>query len=175
MKWVLALAIIVAPETARAEVVGSNNNGFEVRQSVSIVVPKEAALDAFARISEWWNPEHTYSGKSSNLTLSPTPGGCLCERLPNGGGIEHLHVVYVDPGDRLVMTGSLGPLLYEATTGVMDIKAERTAGGARVTLDYRVAGFASGGAEKLAPMVDRMLADQMTRFRKFAAAIPRTR
>ncbi|MEO8547074.1 MAG: ATPase [Sphingomicrobium sp.] len=175
MKWAVALAMIVTPGLAHAEVVGSSNNGFEVRQIVLIVIPKAAAFDAFAQISEWWNPEHTYSGKSSNMTLSLTPGGCLCERLANGGGIEHLHVTYVEPGERLVMTGSLGPLLYEATTGVMDIKAERIAGGSRLTLDYRVAGFANGGADKLAPVVDRVLGDQMARFRKFAAAMPKTR
>lgn len=175
MKWLLAVAMVAAPAAADAEVVGSNNNGFEVRQVVSIVVPQAAAFDAFARVSEWWDPEHTYSGKSSNLTLTLMPGGCLCERLANGGGVEHLQVVYVAPGERLVMTGSLGPLLYEATAGVMDIKAERIAGGARLTLDYRVAGFANGGADKLAPMVDRMLGSQMVRFRKFAAAIPRSR
>jgi uncharacterized protein YndB with AHSA1/START domain len=174
MKWLLALAVIVAPATAHAEVVSANNNGFEVRHSVAIVAPPGAAFDAFARISEWWNAEHTYSGKSSNLTLSLNPGGCLCERFPDGGGIEHLHVTYVEPGERVVMTGSLGPLLYQATAGVMDIKVERIAGGSRLTLDYRVAGFANGGADKLAPMVDQMLGDQMVRYRKFAAAIPQT-
>ena len=175
MKWLLALAMVAAPATANAEVVSASNNGFEVRHSVAIVVPQPAAFDAFARIAEWWNPEHTYSGKSSNMTLSLEPGGCLCERFPNGGGIEHLHVTFVEPGEHLVLTGSLGPLLYLATAGVMDIKVERIAGGARLTLDYKVAGFANGGADRLAPMVDQMLGDQMARYRRFAAAVPRTR
>ena len=175
MKWAMAFVMMLAPAMARAEVVSASSNGFEIRHSVTIVIPQPAALDAFTRISEWWNAEHTYSGKSSNLTLSLEPGGCFCEALPNGGGIEHMHVTYVDPGQELVMTGALGPLLYEAAAGVMDIKIERIAGGSRLTLDYKVAGFANGGADNLAPVVDRVLGDQMARFRKFAASMPRTR
>ena len=56
-----------------------------------------------------------------------------------------MRVAYVVPGERMVLTGALGPLLYEATTGVMDVKVERIAGGSRVTLNYRAAGFANGG------------------------------
>ncbi|MEO7365744.1 MAG: ATPase [Sphingomicrobium sp.] len=175
MKWLVALAMIVAPAAARAEVVAASSNGFEVRHSVAIVIPQPATFDAFTQVSQWWNAEHTYSGKSSNLSLSLNPGGCFCESLPGGGGIEHLHVAYVEPGKRLVLTGALGPLLFEAAAGVMDITVERIAGGSRLTLDYKVAGFANGGADKFAPAVDRMLGDQIARFRKYAAAMPKSR
>ena len=56
----------------------------------------------------------------------------------------------------------------------MDVQFERIAGGAKVTMDYKAAGFAEGGAEKLAPLVDSVLAEQMNRYRKFAASQPRT-
>jgi len=36
-----------------------------------------------------------------------------------------------------------------------------------------VAGFANGGAEKLAPLVDQVLAEQMKRFRVYAASAPK--
>jgi uncharacterized protein YndB with AHSA1/START domain len=175
MKWLLALAMVTAPATARAEVVSAGSHGFEVRHAVQVVIPQPAAFDAFAQLPAWWNKEHTYSGDSANLSLSLTPGGCFCERLPNGGGIEHMRVAYVVPGEQVVLTGSLGPLLYQATSGVMDVKVERIAGGSRLTLVYRVAGFAAGGAETLAPLVDQVLGDQVARYRKFAAALPKTR
>ena len=175
MKWLLALVMIVAPGAARSEVVSASAHGFEIQHSVQIVIPQPAAFDAFTQISQWWNKEHTYSGDSSNVSLSPSPGGCFCERLPSGGGIEHMRVAYVEPGERLVLTGPLGPLLFEATTGVMDVKVERIAGGSRLVMNYRAAGFANGGAEKMAPLVDQVLGDQMARYRKFAAALPRTR
>jgi uncharacterized protein YndB with AHSA1/START domain len=175
MKWLVALATLLAPAAAHAELVSASPNGFEVRHSVAIVIPQPLAFDAFTQVSQWWNAEHTYSGKSANLTLSLNAGGCFCETLPNGGGVEHMHVAYVDPGNRLVMTGALGPLLFQGVTGVMDIKVERIAGGSRLTLDYKVAGFANGGADKLAPLVDQVLGDQIARFRKYAATMPRSR
>jgi hypothetical protein len=176
MKWILAAGLLLAPTAANAEVVSSNANGFHIRETVQIVVPTAVAYDAFANPSGWWNKAHTYSGDSKNLSLALSPGGCFCERIPEtGGGIEHLRVAYVEPGKRIVMTGSLGPLLYQATSGVMDVQVERIAGGSKVTLDYRVAGFAEGGAQKLAPLVDGVLAEQMRRYRAFARAQPKAR
>jgi len=165
--WLLGLsALLAAP--ASAEVVSAGANGFHLRHAVQMVVPPDAAFRAFGNVSSWWDKAHTYSGDSGNLALALQPGACFCERLPAGGGIEHMRVAYVDPGKRAVLTGSLGPLLFEATTGVMDARFERVAGGTRVTLDYRVAGFASGGAEKMAPLVDGVLAQQFNRYRQFA-------
>jgi hypothetical protein len=50
----------------------------------------------------------------------------------------------------------------------MDVQFDRIAGGTRVTMDYRVAGFANGGADKMAPLVDGVLAEQFKRYREFA-------
>jgi len=172
MKWVIALGpvlgLVFAGSPARAEVVSAGPNGFHVRHSVQMVVPQQAAYAAFGQVGSWWNAEHTYSGKTANLSMALTAGGCFCERLDNGGGIEHMRVSFVDPGKRIVLLGSLGPLLYEATSGVMDLTFERIAGGSKVTMDYKVSGFAEGGAEKLAPIVDAVLADQFKRYREYA-------
>jgi hypothetical protein len=51
----------------------------------------------------------------------------------------------------------------------MDVKFERIAGGTHVTMNYRAAGFAKGGADKMAAVVDSVLGDQMKRYRVFAA------
>ncbi len=175
MKWQLALATLGIPAMAQAEVVSANPNGFEVRHSVQTVIPQPAAFDAFGQVSQWWSKEHSYSGDPANMSLSLHPGGCFCERLPTGGGVEHMRVAYVVPGERVVLTGSLGPLLYEATAGVMDVRVERIAGGSRLTLNYRAAGFANGGADRMAPLGDQVLGEQMARYRKYAAAMPQTR
>ncbi len=159
---------------AEAEVVSASPNGFELRQSVSLVVKPQIAFSAFANLPAWWNPKHSYSGKAQNLSLVLIPGGCFCERFPEGGGIEHMRVTFVDPGKRILMTGALGPLLYEATSGVMDVQIKSMAGGSQLTLDYRASGFFNGGADKLAPVVDKVLADQMKRYRAYARARPRT-
>jgi hypothetical protein len=164
----IVLSMIATP--ASAEVVSAASNGFHVRQTAQMVVAPAEAYSAFGRVGSWWNAEHSYSGKAANLSMALSAGGCFCERLDGGGGIEHLRVSYVDPGKRVVLTGSLGPLLYEATAGVMDVQFERIAGGTRVTMDYRVAGFANGGADKMAPLVESVLADQFKRYREFARA-----
>ena len=173
MKYFAAIALLAASPAA-AEIVSASPNGFEVRETVNLVVPPQMAWSSFGDIAAWWDPEHTYSGKSQNLSLGLSPGGCFCERFPKGGGIEHLRVTYVDPGKRVILTGALGPLLYEATSGVMDVQIKSTAAGSQLTLDYRASGFANGGAEKLAPAVDQVLAAQMKRLRAFATARPRT-
>lgn len=174
MKYLLALGLLAASAPAAADVVSASPNGFEIRHTVNLVVKPEVAFQAFGNVAAWWNPEHSYSGSSANLSLTLTPGGCFCERFAKGGGIEHMHVTFVDPGKQVVMTGALGPLLYEATAGVLDVQVKSTGSGSQLTLDYRAAGFYKGGADKLAPIVDQVLADQLKRYRTYATARPRT-
>lgn len=175
MKVILLLLLAGCAAPAAAEVVAASPNGFEVRETVQLVVPPNVAYESFANLPDWWDPEHTYSGDSANLSLALQPGGCFCERFPKtGGGIEHLRVTYVDPGKHVILTGALGPLLYEATTGVMDIQVKGVAGGSVITLDYKVAGFANGGAAKFAAAVDAVLADQVRRYRSYATSRPKT-
>lgn len=174
MKY-LAVATLLLGSPAAAEVVSASTNGFEVRETVSLVVSPAAAYKAFSNLPAWWDPQHTYSGAAENLRLSVTPGGCLCERMPkSGGGVEHLRVTYVEPGKRILFTGALGPLLFEAVAGVMDVQIKPTGGGSVLILDYRAAGFAKGGADKLAAAVDDVLAAQMKRYRAYATAQPKT-
>ena len=175
MRALLFSALLVVSSPAAAEVVSASANGFEVRHTVNLVTKPDVAFASFANVSGWWDGEHTYSGDAKNLSLDLRPGGCFCEKIPkSGGGVEHLRVAYVDPGKRVVLTGALGPLLYEAVAGVMDVQVKSTAAGSQLTLDYRASGFANGGAEKLAPLVDQVLGEQMKRLRAFATSRPRT-
>ena len=162
-RFALILPLLMA-SPAGAEVVTASPNGFEIRHTVNVTTPPAAAFAAFQKVDTWWSGEHTYSGKAANLSLSMAPGGCWCEQLPGGGGIQHMQVIYVDPGKRVVMTGSLGPLLYLATAGVMDVQFKPVAQGSQVVLNYRAAGFFNGGADKLAPVVDGVIAEQVKRF-----------
>ena len=173
MRLVLLGLLMATASPAAAEVLSSGPNGFEVQETVNLVAPQATAYAAFGQLGQWWNKEHTYSGDANRMSLQLRPGGCFCEPLDGGGGIEHMRVTYVQPGERVVLTGSLGPLLYEATSGVMDVKVERIAGGSRVTMNYRAAGFAKGGAAAMAPLVDQVLGDQLKRYRVFAAGAPK--
>lgn len=165
MRLVFLSVALLASVPTSAAVIQSGPNGFVVRHSVNLVVPPDQAFAAIGELSRWWDKDHTYSGDSANLSMSLRAGGCFCERLEKGGGIEHMRVTLVQPGERVVMTGALGPLLYEGVSGVMDLKVEKIAGGAKVTMDYRAAGFANGNAATLAPLVDKVLAEQIRRYR----------
>lgn len=169
MRSFLLAGLLAASTPAAAEVVSANSNGFEVNNAVNLVIPVSQAYAAFSRLGTWWNDEHTYSGKAANIQLTLRPGGCFCESIPTGGGVEHMRVSVVQPNERIVMSGALGPVLFEAASGVMDVKFERIAGGSRVTMNYRAAGFAKGDADKMAPIVDQVLAEQLKRYRTYAA------
>ena len=169
----LAAVLLGAASTARAEVVSAGPNGFEIRHSLQLTVPPATVYAAFGQIGGWWSKGHTYSGNSANLRLALTPGGCFCERFPDGGGIEHMRVTFVEPGKHVVLTGALGPLLFEAVTGVMDVQVERIAGGARFNLIYRAAGFAKSNGATLAPLVDQVIGEQVKRFRAFTVTRPK--
>ena len=162
----IAALALAAP--ANAVVVGADSHGFELRHTLDLPVAPAQAIAAFGQIGSWWSKDHTYSGDAARLTLQLRPGGCWCEQLDGGGGIEHMRVAYVQPGERVVMTGGLGPLLYEGTSGVMDVQAKKTPAGSQLMINYRVAGFARGNGMDMALLVDGVLRTQVERLRAFA-------
>ena len=164
MRASMFLIGLFSSSPALAEVTHSAPNGFEIRHVAEVSGTPAEAMARFGQVARWWNPEHSYSGKAENLRLGLKPGDCFCETLPGGGGIEHLRVTYLEPGKRLTLTGGLGPLLFQATAGVMDVQFAASGSGARVTVTYSAAGFAKGGADKIAPAVDQVLGEQMRRF-----------
>jgi uncharacterized protein YndB with AHSA1/START domain len=144
-------------------------NGFLVKFDVSVNVAAAKVYDVLvAQVGSWWNPEHTYSHDAKNLSIDPRPGGCFCEKLPNGGGVEHLRVVYVAPREVLRLSGGLGPLQGSGVAGSMTWKLTGDGDHTRVQLSYSVGGFIVGGFDKIAPAVESMLNEQLNRFKLFA-------
>jgi len=162
--WLLALALTVSTP-AGAAVIGADSHGFELRHTLDLPLPPAQAIAAFGQVGSWWSKDHTYSGDSARLSLQLRPGGCWCERLDGGGGVEHMRVAYYQPGERIVLTGGLGPLLFEGTSGVMDVRATKTTTGSQLVINYRVAGFARGNGTEMALAVDQVLRMQIERLR----------
>lgn len=143
-------------------------NGFLVKFDVSINAPATKVYDALiAQVGSWWNPEHTYSHDAKNLSIDPRPEGCFCEKLPNGGGIEHLRVVYIAPPQVVRFSGALGPLQASGVAGSMTWKLTGGPDNTRLDLSYSVGGFIQGGFEKMAPAVEAMLREQFDRLKLF--------
>jgi len=169
MRYLVIPLMLICAAPAGAVVVGADSHGFELRHSIELPVQPAQALSAFGQVGSWWSKGHTYSGNASRLSLDLRSGGCWCERLDGGGGVEHMRVALYKPGERIVLTGGLGPLLFEATSGVMDVTATKTGTGSRLTINYRVAGFARGNGTAMALAVDQVLREQTERLRAYAS------
>ena len=167
-KWLLALAL-AGSAPASAVVVGADSHGFELRHTLDLPLPPAQALAAFGQVGSWWSKDHTYSGDAARLSLQLRPGGCWCEQLDKGGGVEHMRVAFYQPGERIALTGGPGPLLFEATSGVMDVRATKTRTGSQLVINYRVAGFARGNGTEMALAVDQVLRMQTERLRVFGS------
>jgi hypothetical protein len=163
----LAVALL-APCLVCADVADSAANGFTVKFALTI---QAAPQDVYARlvhnVGDWWDPAHTFSRDAHNLTIDDKPMGCFCERLPSGGGVRHLEVVYADPGKTLVLTGGLGPLQSMAVTGSLTIQLSPSGAGTKLAVQYAVTGYMAGGANALAAPVDSVLTEQFTRLKSF--------
>jgi uncharacterized protein YndB with AHSA1/START domain len=153
---------------ARGEVIESGAAGFAIRNTAAIDAPPAKVYAALTdRIGGWWDPVHTFSHDARNLSLDAKPGGCFCERLPEGGGVEHMRVVYAAPGKLLRLTGAIGPMQEAALTGTMTWTLSDAGSGTAVELTYAVGGFRTGGFRDLPGVVDRVLRGQLGRLKAF--------
>ena len=158
--------VVLAAAPAAAEVKSSTSAGFEVEAKATVPVSPAQAYMALGRIGDWWNSQHTYSGKASNLRLDARAGGCFCETVPDGNGtIEHMRVIYAQPAQTLRLQGALGPLQAEAAMGTLTWALKAVPGGTEVTQSYVVGGYVRAGTEKMAPLVDMVLTEQLARYR----------
>lgn len=172
--WILFMLTVLSMSPAGAQGLETSPGGFVVREAVRIEAPPERVYHAVVHgIAEWWNPEHTFSGDATNLSINPAPGGCWCEVLPGGGGARHMTVIFVDPNRMLRLDGALGPLQEAAVTGAMTWEFAGRDGGTDLLLTYVVGGFRPGGLEPLAVPVRAVLAEQLGRLKEHAeGAIP---
>jgi uncharacterized protein YndB with AHSA1/START domain len=147
--------------TAGAEVIDRAASGFTVKTVVQVAAPADRVFRALVDVGSWWGSDHTYTGDARNMTIAAQPGGCFCEKLPNGGGVEHGRVVNLRPGALLRLEGALGPLQELGVTGSMTWQIAANGAGSIVTMTYVVGGYASGGLDTLAPLVDQVLSQQV--------------
>ena len=163
----LAALVAAATAPAHAEVVTAAADRFVVKEAVTVAAPPPAVWRALtAGIGQWWSPDHTWSGDAANLSLDPRPGGCFCEKLPNGG-VRHMQVVYVKSPELLRLEGGLGPLQEQSLTGMMTWKLAPAGEGCALEVVYRVAGAVDGGLTTWAPLVDSVLGLQVVRLKGF--------
>ena len=150
---------------ARAEVREIRENAFTIEATALTNASPAEVYRALGTVSEWWDPEHTWSGASKNLSLQLQAGGCFCEQLADGGSIQHGRVIYAQPGVVLRLDTPLGPLQEMPVTGILTFNLASQGSGTKITMTYRVAGGLTMESSKLAPIVDFVMGVQLGRLK----------
>ena len=164
LRRILAALALCASAPLAAEVSQVGENGFTVQHGlVTAAEPFLVYRTMTAHIDQWWNPEHSWSGSAANLYMKTGRGGCFCERLPDGGHVEHLRIIYLAPGEEIRFEGGLGPLQTMPVQGRMTWKIGPAASGSTIRFTYQVFGHAEGGLAGIAPAVDGVIGEQLQR------------
>jgi hypothetical protein len=167
--WV---ATILAAAGVQAEVAETRDDGFVIKTTVMADQAPAAVYRDLTRVALWWDPAHSWSGSAKNLKLDARAGGCFCEKLADGGSVQHARVIFAQPGKMLRLEGALGPLQDMAVTGILTFALAPDGPGTRITMTYRVAGTLTLDSAKLAPLVDQVMGVQLGRLRDFASGRP---
>ena len=143
----LTTAMIMVFSAVDADVTGSGENGFSIHHVI--------ALDA--------RPEAAY------LSIDARAGGCFCEKLADGGSMQHMLITWAQPGKELRMTGGLGPLQMMGVHGGMQWRLKPADEGSVLEYNYVVTGFSPDGLAALAPIVDTVQGQQLEALRSYLA------
>jgi uncharacterized protein YndB with AHSA1/START domain len=163
-----AVFLALAPRWAMPAVVDASADGFTVRTTLAIrAAPAEVYRRLVRNVGDWWDPSHTFSGNAHNLSIEEKAAGCFCEKLPDGGGVRHMEVVYFAPGKTLRLSGALGPLQSIAAAGGMTIQLSAADGGTKLEVTYAVAGYVPAGMNTWAAPVDEVIEEQFGRLKKY--------
>ena len=165
---VAALVLVTLSLVARADVVEATPAGFLVRFEVTVSAPPDKAYAVMTgEVGNWWNMDHSYSRDGRNLTIDARAGGCFCEKLANGGGVQHMSVVFASPGSTLRMLGGLGPLQGSGVAGSMTWRFVAAPPGTKIELSYSVGGYFQGGLDKVAAPVNSVIGEQLMRLKSY--------
>ena len=108
----LSLAFVLWAPGVKADAIQSAPGLTDISFQLRVKTNAASSYAAVTHPEKWWNGEHSYSGDVSNMTLEAVAGGCWCEKLDNGGSVQHLQVVYVAPGRALRLRGAARVLQY---------------------------------------------------------------
>jgi hypothetical protein len=163
----LVLLLALPSIVSAADVADADANGFTVKISVDIGATPAEVFRQILNIGDWWNPDHTYSGDAHNLSLEDRVGGCLCEKLPNQGGVRHMEVIFLAPGKALRLAGALGPLQALGANGTLSFGLSPSSTGTKLDVTYAVSGYVARGMNTFATPVDATLSDQINRLKNY--------
>jgi hypothetical protein len=182
-----ALALALAPNPAAAEVKSVSDNGFAVVHIAEVDATPTAIWSRLLSPKDYWNKSHSWSGSVEGFYLDPKAGGCFCENILTkdakgknkvSGTVEHMRVIFADPGKVLRMQGALGPLQSEAVLGTLTVAIvpTKSGSGSTVSFSYVVGGYMRYKVPEISAAVDKVIGEQFTSmimpFNKATVVIP---
>lgn len=171
-KILLAAAALAAfSSPAFAEVKATSDSGFNIVHISSVAATPDEIWKRLLAPKDWWNKAHSWSGSSAGFYIDAQANGCFCElfqekgadgKLKTVGSVEHMRVIFAQPGKVLRMQGALGPLQSEAVLGTLTVAMEPAKDGkaTKVSFSYVVGGYMRYKVAEIAPAVDKVLGEQ---------------
>ncbi|QTD55665.1 SRPBCC family protein [Parasphingorhabdus cellanae] len=171
-RFILLLTAVIGTSAAQAEVTNTAENGFTVKHLKVVNGSPEEVWKTIIAPARWWNGEHSFSGNADNFYLVAQAGGCFCELLRKTdadniksaeGSVQHMRVIFAQNNKALRMSGALGPLQGEAVTGTLTIGLKADGEKTGVSFVYKVGGYMEFPVDQIAPAVDGVIGEQLTR------------
>lgn len=170
-KLLIAAASLAAfSSPAFAEVITVTDAGFNIVHSADVAAEPDVVWKRLIAPKFYWSKTHSWSGSSEGFYIDAQAGGCFCElfqeqgtdgKTKTTGAVEHMRVIFAQPGKVLRMQGALGPLQSEAVLGTLTIAIEPLkAGGSKLSFSYVVGGYMRYKTSEIAPAVDKVLGEQ---------------
>ena len=166
LKVSLFAGLCLAFPATQAEVVHTNAHSFDIKITTEVNASAEQAYAAFINVGQWWNPEHSYFGKSEYFSINPIAGGCFCEVNKNQQ-VQHMQVVYVEPNKQIKLLGGLGPLQMMAANGAMSWKFSPNAETTTITQTYSVTALNEDVVAMIAKAVNAVQTEQQNRLGRY--------
>lgn len=156
---------------AFAEVKATTDSGFNIVHIAEVAAEPDIIWKRLIAPKNYWSKAHSWSGSSEGFYIDAQAGGCFCElfqekgadgKTKTTGSVEHMRVIFAQPGKVLRMQGALGPLQSEAVLGTLTVAIEPLKGGtgSKVSFSYVVGGYMRYKTAEIAPAVDKVLGEQ---------------
>jgi hypothetical protein len=173
MKYIVlgAVGLTAIGAPAFAEVKTTADTGFNIVHIAEVEATPDMLWKRLLAPKEYWSKAHSWSGSSEGFYIDAQAGGCFCElfqekaadgKIRTTGSVEHMRVIFAQPGKVLRMQGALGPLQSEAVTGTLTVAIEpvKASESIRISFSYVVGGYMRYKVAEIAPAVDKVLGEQ---------------
>ena len=168
---IFAALVIGISLPAYAEVTSTTDTGFNVVHMAEVAADPDTIWKRLIAPKNYWSKAHSWSGNSDGFYIDAQAGGCFCElfqekgadgKTKTTGSVEHMRVIFAQPGKVLRMQGALGPLQSEAVLGTLTVAIEPLVDGkgSKLSFSYVVGGHMRYKVADIAPAVDKVLSEQ---------------